>query len=66
MVGRLKKKKKKTKQKRKALGAWGREIKKMGLGKWREKWRKSLDTTKPSFIDTVSIICNVYMQNTWE
>ena len=64
MVGRPKKKRKK--EKGKALGGWVREIKKMGLGKWREKRRKSLDTTKPSFIDAVSIICNVYMQNTWE
>ena len=60
MAGRPKKKKKK------ALGGWGREIKKMGLGKWREEWRKSHDTMKSSFVDAVSINCNVYMQNTWE
>ena len=62
MVGRSKKKK----ERKKSVRGWGREIKKMGLGKWREKGRKSHDTTKSSFIDAVSINCHVYMQNTWE
>ena len=52
------------KKKRKKLGVWGREIRKMDGEIWKEKRRKSYDGMKFSFIDAVSVNYNAYMQNT--